>query len=217
MLGAEFSSGERRTHSRNEERPETSIMWSQVALTRELAEFSPWPTRDVSPCPQFTEEHVEAREVKCLIRAPRDEVLLTPPLLLHFLGQGPGLTGSWPPGLLACSPRAPAVLWGLTLMHPQTRVPWTLLRSSRRELVLALPAPEALASSQLLGAALAQRPPECEVLPEGVLRDAPAHRLPRSASRKRPSFRAHPPGPPGSGLVSPSSRDRKPPINLESG
>ena len=144
MLGAEFSSGERRTHSRNEERPETSIMWSQVALTRELAEFSPWPTRDVSPCPQFTEEHVEAREVKCLIRAPRDEVLLTPPLLLHFLGQGPGLTGSWPPGLLACSPRAPAVLWGLTLMHPQTRVPWTLLRSSRRELVLALPAPDQL-------------------------------------------------------------------------
>ena len=141
----------------------------------------------------------------------------TPLMLPHFLGQGPGLTGSWPPGLLACSLRAPAVLWGLTLTHPQTRVPWTLLRSSRRELVLALPAPEALASSQLLGAALAQHPPACEVLPEGVLREAPARCLPRSASRKRPSFRAHPPGPPGSGLGSPSSRDRKPRINLESG
>lgn len=137
MLGAEFSSGERR----NEERPETSIMWSQVALTRELAEFSPWPTKEVSPCPQFAEEQVEARQVKCLIWAPRDEVLLTPSLLPHVLGQGPGLTGSWPPGLLACSPRAPAVLWGLTLTHPQTRVPWTLLRNSRRELVLALAAP----------------------------------------------------------------------------
>lgn len=121
-------------------------MWSQVALTRELAEFSPWPTREVSPCPQFTEEQVEAREVKGLIRAPREEVLLTPSLLLHVLGQGPGLTGSWPPGLLACSLRAPAVLWGLTLTHPQTRVPWALLRSPGRELVLALPASEVLAS-----------------------------------------------------------------------
>lgn len=121
-------------------------MWSQVALTRELAEFSPWPTREVSPCPQFTEEQVEAREVKGLIRAPREEVLLTPSLLLHVLGQGPGLTGSWPPGLLACSLRAPAVLWGLTLTHPQTWVPWALLRSPGRELVLALPASEVLAS-----------------------------------------------------------------------
>lgn len=103
MLGAEFSSGERRTHGRNEERPETSIMWSQVALTRELAEFSPWPTRKVSPCPQFTEEQVKAREVKGLIQAPREELLLTPSLLPKIPGQGPGLTGSWPPGLLACS------------------------------------------------------------------------------------------------------------------
>lgn len=84
--------------------------------------------------------------MKGLIRAPREEVLLTPSLLPHVLGQGPGLTGSWPPGLLACSLRAPAVLWGLTLTHPQTRVPWALLRSPGRELVLALPASEVLAS-----------------------------------------------------------------------
>lgn len=70
---------------------------------------------------------------------------------------------------------------------------------------------------QLLGAALAECPPACEVLPEGVPREAPASpALPTSsASRRRPSFRAHPPGPPGSGLGSPSSCDRKPHISLE--
>lgn len=45
----------------------------------------------------------------------------------------------------------------------------------------------------------------------------PACRLLHSASKRRPSFRAHPPGPPGSGLGSPSSCDRKPHISLEWG
>lgn len=33
--------------------------------------------------------------MKCLIWAPRDEVLLDPSLLPHVLGQGPGLMGSY--------------------------------------------------------------------------------------------------------------------------
>lgn len=70
---------------------------------------------------------------------------------------------------------------------------------------------------QLQGAALAECPPECEVLPQGGPGKSPARRLLWSASRRRPSFGAHPPGPPGSGLGSPSSWDRKPHISLELG
>lgn len=52
-------------------------------LTRELIEFSPWPVREASQCPHFTEGQAEAREVKGLIPAPQrgcapDPVLSVP-------------------------------------------------------------------------------------------------------------------------------------------
>lgn len=81
--------------------------------------------------------------------------------------------------------------------------------------MLALAAPEALASSQSCWGPPGPAPPACEVRRESLWKPPPARRgvhqergLPSGLIRQ---------GHQGQALGSPSSRDRKPPINLESG
>lgn len=153
-----------------------------------------------------------------LIQATRLDVLLTPLCAAPSPGAGAGAGAAEEAGLLACFrlPKSSGYLGG--------GQPWPPLDPSSVGSPSGAPSagyqpslPPGLHLLQLLGAALAERPPACEVLPEGVPGEAPARRPLWSASRRRPSFPAHPPGPPGSGLGSPSSWDRKPHISLEWG
>lgn len=191
-------------------------MWPQIAsclvgthmLTHELIEFSPWPMREASQCPHFTEEQAEAREVKGLIQALQRGCAPDPILWC------PESWGSWP----ACMfPESPSCLVGLTLVYPQTQVLRQFLRSPRSWCWPSLPAPEALASCSCWGLPWPSAHQRVKCFPrESPGKPPPAQHSPLwSASRRRPSFRAHPPGPPGSGLGSPSSCDRKPHISLQ--
>lgn len=94
-------------------------------------------------------------------------------------------------GLLACSvfPENPGCLVGATLALPETpRCGGEPLMGSGAG--ACPPCPRGSRLLPQLGAALAERPTKCEVLPEGVPGEAPAPPA-VAASRRRPSFRAH--------------------------
>lgn len=119
-----------------------------------------------------------------------DEVLLTH--LCCVLGQGPGLMGSWPPGLLRV-PESPSRLVRANPDTPQTRVPWTLLRSSRRELVLSslLPGPSHLHSCWGPPWPRAHQRVKCfPRSPQGSLRPPPAECIKKEAFLPGSSARA---------------------------
>lgn len=79
------------------------------------------------------------------------------------------------------------------------------------------PCPRGSGLLQLLGATLADCPPECEVLPEGIPGETPGRRLLQSEVCRGGLPSADLPGPPGSGLRSPSRWDRKPISSLDWG